>query len=104
MSVLKRIEDWFSRNCNGHWEVYYGISIDTLDTPGWVVDIPLFETKLEYEQFDNVDIFRSDSNWVRCTLKKGVFRGTGGPRNLEEILEIFCDWAHRSQASSAPQI
>jgi len=94
MSVLKTLEDWFVRNCNGHWERYYGISIDTLDTPGWVVDVPLFDTGLEFKQFDTVNIIRSDSNWVNCTVAKGVFRGKGGPKNLEEILEVFCSWAN----------
>jgi len=35
MDLLEQVEDWYSSQCNGDWEHQYGISIDTLDNPGW---------------------------------------------------------------------
>lgn len=33
--VLGRLERWYAAQCNGDWEHTYGITIETLDNPGW---------------------------------------------------------------------
>ncbi|MHB9094847.1 MAG: Imm53 family immunity protein [Eubacteriales bacterium] len=52
----------------------------------------MFDTDLEFLYFAPINIIRSDTNWIKCAVTDGIFRGSGGPRNLEEILEVFCDW------------
>ena len=47
MSTLARLEAWYLRQCNGDWEHLYGVTIETLDNPGWSVTIDLTGTKLE---------------------------------------------------------
>ena len=34
-------------------------------------------------------------NWLTCTVKSGVFEGTGDPTKLEAILKMFLAWAQR---------
>ena len=44
MKELEWLEQWYEKTCDGDWEHIYGISIDTLDNPGWRVRIDLRET------------------------------------------------------------
>jgi hypothetical protein len=42
--ALERLQRWYLGECNGDWEHSYGVRIDTLDNPGWIVTIDLHET------------------------------------------------------------
>lgn len=33
MEIFKWLEKWYSSKCDGEWENYYGIKINTLDNP-----------------------------------------------------------------------
>lgn len=92
-NLLTWLENWYLSNCDGDWEHDYGISIQTLDNPGWIIKIKIVDTKLEARFFQKVNIERSESDWLYCSVEKGIFRGAGGPRNLQEILTLFYRWA-----------
>jgi hypothetical protein len=49
--VVKRLERWFDKHCDGEWEHYNGISIQSSDNPGWWVKIDLSGTPLEGKTF-----------------------------------------------------
>jgi hypothetical protein len=91
--LLFDLEEWFSENCNGDWEHDMGITIRTLDNPGWAVSIHLDGTFLAGKDFEKIRIERTDNNWIHCHIEKKFFKGYGGPRNLREILSVFTDWA-----------
>ncbi len=40
--------------CDGEWEHDYGIKIETLDNPGWLVSIDLLGTDLEDKSFPTI--------------------------------------------------
>ena len=44
--MINWLENWYSSQCDGSWEHFYGIKIETLDNPGWAVEIDLCETEL----------------------------------------------------------
>jgi hypothetical protein len=96
------LESWYARNCDGDWEHRYGITIETLDNPGWAVRIDLAETALAGRPFDDVRIDRSPQDWVRCSVEADVFKGFGGLRNLDEILYHFVRWAEEETESRRP--
>ena len=93
--LLAALEDWYRSNCDGDWEHSYGVTIRTLDNPGWCVDVDLQGTGLEGHEFDPVQDERTEHDWVHCRVEKGVFKGAGGPVNLREILEQFLRWSAR---------
>ena len=74
------------------------VQIETLD-PGWSVTISLTGTTLVDVEFSEVEIVRSESNWVRCWVDGGVrandleWQGRGGAGNLVELLELFRRWS-----------
>lgn len=92
MDLLAWLQSWYNQQCNGDWEHTQGVKIDTLDNPGWCVDIDLEDTEYEYKEFTLVEDLRTEDDWVVCRVKDGKFDGAGGPLNLEEILGIFHDW------------
>lgn len=92
MNLLKWLESWFESYCDGVWEHDEGIKIETLDNPGWRLDINLKDTDLESKKFYLVKEDRTDNDWIHCSVADGFFKGRGGTSNLEEIIKIFHDW------------
>lgn len=108
--LISWLQDWYTAQCDGDWDHHYGITIGTLDNPGWYVLINLAETPLEGATFDSVERHRSDENWVECRVVEAEaggkwigdvgrlqYRGAGGPHNLLEIVHTFREWALRQE-------
>jgi hypothetical protein len=93
MSSLRALEAWYAAQCDGDWEHSFGITIETLDNPGWAVRIDLADTPLAGRPFEQVRIDRSPDDWLRCSVEAEVFKGAGGPGNLHEIVDVFDRWA-----------
>ena len=91
MDKLLWLQDWYSSRCNGDWEHQQGISIQTLDNPGWDVKIALIGTEQEDIPFQAFER-DGDEDWVICKVKDNQFVGIGGKKNLDEILQIFRAW------------
>ena|SRR5215212_693829 len=89
MNTIEQIQAWYASQCNGEWEHQYGMSIDTLDNPGWAVSIDLIDTNLENATMIPYQRDASDNDWVFCEIKDGKFIGNGSPDKLSIILEIF---------------
>jgi len=89
---MKELENWYLSNCNGGWEHQYGITIESLDNPGWRVLIDLTGTKLEQIDFEKINNTESESKWIVCKVENNKFIGAGGPQQLNEVLNIFIDW------------
>jgi hypothetical protein len=101
MNALARLERWYHTQCNGEWEHTYGVKVDTLDNPGWSVAINLHGTALAARPFPEhrygveKDGEPSGEDWVECKVEGETFIGFGGPFKLQEVLEVFLDWAER---------
>lgn len=95
MNELQRIQEWYSSHCNGDWEHTYGVRIDTLDNPGWSLEIDLRETELDSRAFTPISRGDSedDADWVRCRVESGKFVAHGGAATLTELLRTFLDWS-----------
>ena len=35
VSIINWLEEWYVSNCDGDWEHTFGITINTIDNPGW---------------------------------------------------------------------
>src|SRR4051812_27420392 len=87
------LQDWYEHNCNGDWEHQYGISINTVDNPGWIINIDLSGTNLEGYMLELTKIHNSENDWIQYWTEGDCFKAAGGPGNLSEILQVFHDWA-----------
>lgn len=87
------MQKWYASNCDGEWEEDYGITIETLDNPGWSVSIDLHETNLEDKKFSEINNHDSEESWIESRIENNTFKGLGDPNRLDEILTIFINWA-----------
>ena len=94
---LQWLQEWYLSNCDNDWEHLYGVKIDTLDNPGWSLTIDLDETPLADKDFLDIQIERTDNDWVFCSIENKRFKAACGPLNLLEVVDIFRDWVTKEQ-------
>jgi hypothetical protein len=92
MNTLEELQKWYASNCDGEWEEECGVTIETLDNPGWSVTIDLFETNLEGKEFSHLKDDVSGDSWIECRVEDNKFIGFGDPERLEQILKVFIEW------------
>ncbi|MCP3917913.1 MAG: hypothetical protein GY711_20390 [bacterium] len=64
--LLVDLESWFASHCDGDWEHGWGVRINTLDTPGWSVDIDLAGTALSRQALSRIQEEREEHDWIHC--------------------------------------
>jgi len=94
---LNRLVEWYCGYCDGLWEHSYGISIETLDNPGFRVEINLVGTDLEHLPFQAIDLEMDpdgEGEWISCSKSDDArWLGACSPRSLDQTLKIFLDWS-----------
>ena len=93
MNPVEFLQSWYQAQANGEWERAHGVTIETLDTPAWMVTIELAGTALDGRSMVAVQNGRSPSNWLLCEVDHNQFCGQGDSQKLFTILEIFQRWA-----------
>jgi len=93
MTTLERLQSWYMKQCDGDWEHSNGITISTLDNPGWSIEIRIEETAVESKSFARLEREKTETDWMHAWSTGQSFCVRCGPNNLEEALILFCDWA-----------
>jgi hypothetical protein len=95
MNEIERLQAWYQSQSDGEWEHAWGVKIETLDNPGWRIEIDLVGTGLAERPFAKVSrgSHEDEVDWVHCEVEGGRFRGAGGAKNLTELISIFLTWA-----------
>jgi hypothetical protein len=88
-TILVHLTEWYRNQCDGDWEHSYGVKIETIDNPGWLVAIDLKDTEWEHIVASRIIVQRSETDWIQSEITDTVFIGSGGIGNLEEVLELF---------------
>lgn len=93
--VLARLERWYAAQCNGDWEHTYGVSIGTLDNPGWSLKVDLADTYLLGRPFQEINERQGsdDRDFFYCGVRDRQFVGYCPPHRLRELISIFLRWA-----------
>ncbi|MEU6241709.1 immunity 53 family protein [Streptomyces sp. NPDC047024] len=91
--VLEWLQGWYAAQCDGDWEHEWGVKIETLDNPGWSVEISLEETELADREHPQQRVTRGGNDWVTAWTSGQTFRIACGPDNLSEALSLFRSWA-----------
>ena len=90
-----------SSQCDGEWEHKYGVTIQTLDNPGWMVQIDLTGTTLENASMEaySTSTIRNGTeqnpDWISVSVKDRKFVAASGPGSLERICNVFQEWAEK---------
>jgi hypothetical protein len=90
---LERLQDWYLSQCNEDWEHSFGVKIDTLDNPGWILKVDLAETELFDRPFHRMRVDRSETDWIQSESDGSFYEAAGGALNLTEMIEQFLAWA-----------
>lgn len=107
--AFTELAEWFARHCNGEWEHFYGVKIESCDNPGWWVQIDLHGTALEgktMERYREGDFSANDPQppWIDCFVEDNRFEGAGDVTRLHEIVHRFLEWAHREESPNCQSV
>jgi hypothetical protein len=91
--VLTWLQGWYASHADGDWEHSHGVSIGTLDNPGWSVEIDLADTELAGLRFDRREAHRSEDDWLVAWAEGHKWHLACGPLNLAEGLHQFRVWS-----------
>ena len=90
MDVLNWLERWYEGQCDQEWEHSFGVTIESLDNPGWQPAIDLEGTDCDSRTLRQIDhMGEHETDWWSCWTKDNVFHGAGGPLHLRSLLETF---------------
>jgi len=86
---------WYQAQCAGNREHSYGVKLETLDNPGWLLTIDLIHTDLQgqkmtgIEEGCNLEGHPVSLQWLHCSIKDNQFRGASDPTQVERMFCIF---------------
>ena len=91
---LAFITEWYQRHCDGDWEHDFGVSVDTIDNPGWSVNVDLVGTELENMVVDWIkDGAEDDEVWLFWRSTGVKFEAACGAGDLDRALKAFRHFA-----------
>lgn len=103
---LEWLEQWYASRCDGRWEHDKGVSVETIDNPGWRVMIDI-----DKERFENGDgllevvgdppseanRFVGGPDWMICRTQGARFIGAGDAGKLAAIIRCFREKVARAE-------
>ncbi|MGW9547021.1 immunity 53 family protein [Streptomyces celluloflavus] len=95
ISPLTTLQEWYESVCDGDWEHSYGIRIETVDNPGWMLVVDLERTSLHGRLCDIQDS-SVDGSWVSVKSDGHEFVAACDPRSLENVIDCFVKFASAS--------
>ena len=94
---LEWLNRWYLKQCDGVWEHAFGITLETLDNPGWRLKVDLQGTDLKKKDFKtiskNLDEIETQHDWWVCKVENSVFDASSSGSHLFTILSAFRRWA-----------
>ena len=91
--MLEELQRWYASQCDGEWEHAYGVTIESLDNPGWRLTIDLTGTPLEHKPFNELSDLDPQQDWIRCWVEEKRFQAACGPMMLSTVFSYFVQWA-----------
>lgn len=87
--MLTFLETWYAQQCDTDWEHQFGVKIETLDNPGWSIEIDIDETSWAGRLAESRRVERSEVDWYDVWCDGLKWYAACGPQNLTEVLELF---------------
>ncbi|MFW6720090.1 immunity 53 family protein [Streptomyces sp. MAR4 CNY-716] len=90
--LLRRLDGWYAAQCDGDWEHGYGVRIETLDNPGWLVRVDLVGTDREGATLAGEPAREDDDAWLHRSADGQVLRVACGPGQLARALRATVEF------------
>lgn len=100
--MIDWLQNWFYVQCDGNWEHEYSVRIETIDNPGWNIEIDLpiqisdSITPQEWQLFE-----LSNDNWVGYRIDNNIFSASGDPKKLNLMILIFKELVENKNLNNA---
>jgi hypothetical protein len=101
---IEFLQKWYKSQCDGVWEKKYGITIETVDNPGWWIEIDLENTEHVNKKFEKQKQDLGDNDWFFCFVRDQKIQGSSSPQYLGFILSQFCNWVDNSYEEESDQL
>jgi len=92
MNTVRELQEWYAAKCDGDWEHSYGVRIESLDNPGWLLRIDLTGTELEEVEFEPIVRDDGKGGWANMRIQEHTWQAACGPRDLDASISIFLEW------------
>ncbi len=96
---------WYQRHCDDNWEHQYGVRLETLDNPGWMLTVDLIGTDLQGRTMpvlrEGIDPAEHpvSPQWIQCSVCDNQFKGACDPSQIARLFHVF----HQFRCSHNPQ-
>jgi Immunity protein 53 len=94
-NIFKWLNDWYIKNCDGDWEHYYGIKIETIDNPGWTIEIDTEGSLYELQNIPWTFFEKCSSDWYGYKVEEKKFEASGDHTKLEFLINLFKELTKR---------
>lgn len=87
--------EWYRANCNDDWEHRYGIKLETLDNPGWLLIVDLVGTSLQGKSMPTLNEGCDPAgnpmtaSWIHGTAANNQFRAACDPDQIARLFQLF---------------
>ncbi|MFI2362997.1 Imm53 family immunity protein [Promicromonospora sp. NPDC019610] len=95
MTRLNELQEWYALQCDGDWEHSFGVKVDTVDNPEWVVSVDIVGTPIAGSTITSYEEFPY-GEWLRIDCDGKVFGIGCGPRSLDRGVAAFLEFAGRN--------
>lgn len=84
---------FYSGHCDDAWEHQYGVTIQTIDNPGWTIEVDLTGTEFAASEFVSIDNGTDveSADWYVVFGRDGKLRGAGSPDRLGTLLVLLVE-------------
>lgn len=89
IEIFDWLAKWFESECDGDWEHENQIKIQTLDNPGWDIEIDLRNTSLENLSIINDTVQLSLNDWYYYEINNQKFKAGGDLNKLIFLISKF---------------
>lgn len=87
--MIRWLQKWFYENCNGDWEHLHVIKIETIDNPGWSIEIDFNDTNTVIDNISYELYEAAENDWIGYSVKDGIYHGIGDSLKLNQLISIF---------------
>lgn len=88
---FRDLQAWYAARCDGEWEETYGVVLETLDNPGWMLTVDLADTQWEGLALERVLLEHAEDDWLDYCVADFQFSGSCSPTRLAELVAAFLD-------------
>jgi hypothetical protein len=90
--LLGALGAWYAEQCDGDWEHEFGVKIETLDNPGWLIQVDLPGTGKDGATLAPALDEGVDGSWLHRSADGRVLRVACGPTDLARAVRAALEF------------